>query len=51
MLNWKISRGIFVKKENQNDGLSVIPTILMFGFLGEYISGELRTSDESIEVV
>ncbi len=26
------------------------PTKLMFGFLGDYVSGELRTSDESLEV-
>ena len=25
------------------------PTKLMFGFLGDYVSGELRTSDESLE--
>ena len=25
------------------------PTKLMFGFLGDYISGELQTSDESLE--
>ena len=25
------------------------PTILSFGFLGDYVSGELRTSDESLE--
>ena len=25
------------------------PTKLMFGFLGDYLSGELRTSDESLE--
>ena len=26
-----------------------LPTKLMFGFLGDYVSGELRTSDESLE--
>ena len=26
-----------------------VPTKLMFGFLGDYISGELATSDESLE--
>ena len=26
------------------------PTKLMFGFLADYVSGELRTSDESLEI-
>jgi 8-oxo-dGTP diphosphatase len=34
----------------QYDGISAIPTIVSFGFTGKAISGELTTSEESIEV-
>lgn len=33
-----------------DDNVTHVPTKVMFGFLGEMISGELRTSEESIEV-
>jgi 8-oxo-dGTP diphosphatase len=32
------------------DNVTPVPTKVMFGFLGEMVSGELRTSEESIEV-
>lgn len=34
----------------QYDGVSSIPTIVTFGFTGKAISGELTTSEESLEV-
>lgn len=34
----------------QYDGVSPVPTKLLFGFLGTSIGGELRTSEESAEV-
>ncbi len=34
----------------QYDGVSPIPTIVTFGFIGRAISGELVTSEESLEV-
>lgn len=34
----------------QYDGVSPIPTIVSFGFNGKSISGELTTSEESLEV-
>lgn len=34
----------------QYDGVSPIPTIVTFGFTGKAISGELTTSEESLEV-
>lgn len=34
----------------QRDGISPIGTIVSFGFTGKAISGELTTSDESLEV-
>ena len=33
-----------------DDNVTPVPTKVMFGFLGEMVSGELRTSEESIEV-
>ena len=34
----------------QHDGISSIPTIVSFGFTGKAVSGELTTSEESLEV-
>jgi 8-oxo-dGTP diphosphatase len=35
---------------SQYDGINPIPTKVIFGFLGYKVSGELRTSNESLEV-
>lgn len=39
-----------ISKLVQPDGVSAIGSIVNFGFTGRYISGELTTSEESLEV-
>lgn len=39
-----------IEKRVQPDGVSPIGSIVSFGFTGKSVSGELTTSDESIEV-
>jgi 8-oxo-dGTP diphosphatase len=39
-----------IKTYTASDNESTIPTKVLFSFLGHAISGELRTSDESLEV-
>lgn len=34
----------------QYDGVGLVPTNVLFGFLGHKVSGELKTSQESLEV-
>ena len=39
-----------IKAGKQYNGQGIIPTKVIFGFTGEMVSGELKTSEESIEV-
>ena len=39
-----------IAKKVQPDGVSPIGSIISFGFTGKAVSGELTTSDESLEV-
>lgn len=39
-----------VQTGTQYDGVSLMPTKVIFGFLGQAVSGEPRTSDESLQV-
>ena len=40
-----------VAKKIHHDGITSIPTIVNMDFICEYVSGEVRTSDESSEVI